>query len=387
MNVEKPKSVSFKLIYSAIITFFLPFIHGIQILSTTKLPNQIEESLKAANNGKFPNLFSISFFASFISNIIFYNIQTDCRITFSLCSLFYSLAAFFDYFANNLYFFYISRVFVGFAGGIISNIIPCYFSLISPLNIRGLFSSLYTIGLVGGLLFINILHYSFIDYYYTIRLVICAFFLILPIFYYFCIPYTNSTSKTSLISLISNKKAFKSLFLVVLFHFVQNFSGINQLALNPKSIYGDNYLNCLNINYSIGLITGAFSSYFLEYFGRKSLLITSSFILLLSSLVIFSKIDVFYSSYVFSFGFNFGLSSIPYVVLGELFPVEYIAPGALIGTSVNWISAAISMLIPQGSPKDLYNYTFLGYSGILAVFILIVMGYFKETKGQVPSFQ
>ncbi|ELA41035.1 uncharacterized protein VICG_01917 [Vittaforma corneae ATCC 50505] len=384
------RTISPRLLYTTLITVLLPFIYGIELLSIQALPTEISANFKKLSSRFDSNSFCIVFFAAFLSNIVVYNIRVDSRVTLSLSALSFSFSALFCYCTEYLYLFYLGRFLIGFAAGIIASTMPCYLSLISPINVRGMFSSLYGIGLVGGLLFINATFSFFTEHYHSIMLGIAGVFFVFPVLLSFSVPFNNSSlkdGKSSLLSLLVNPKALKSLIFSAFFHIVQNLCGINQLSLNARSIYGENFQYHVVLSLLIGLPVTILSGYLLEHFGRKSLILTSSSITSICCVAFYLHFQVFYASYLFSFGFNIGLSGIPYVILSEVFPQEYVAPGAIFATSCNWISAMISMFIPQGSVEDQYNPVFIGYFFVTLAFILFVSFYFKETKNRIPAFQ
>lgn len=383
------RTVSPRLLYTTFLTVLLPFIYGVELLSVQALPKAAYENFKKQSSRFDSNSFCIVFFAAFLSNIVLYNARIEGKQALSFGALFFSLSALSCYFTEYLYLFYLGRFLVGFAAGIIASTLPCYISLISPLNARGILSSLYGIGLTGGLLFINATFSFFTEHYHSIMLGIAGVFFIFPALLSFSVPFNSPSSyeKTSLSSLLMNPKALKSLIFAASFHIVQNMCGINQLSLNAQSIYGEHFQYHMVLSLLIGLPVTILSGYLLEHFGRKSLILVSSSITAMCCIAFYFSFHVFYASYLFSFGFNVGLSGIPYVILGEVFTQECVVPGAIFATSCNWISAMISMFIPQGSVEDKYNPVFAGYFSITLAFILFVTFYFRETKGKIPSFQ
>lgn len=55
-------------------------------------------------------------------------------------------------FAPNVYVLILSRIFVGFAVGIVNFVVPLYLSEVSPKNLRGTLVSLYQWAITAGIL-------------------------------------------------------------------------------------------------------------------------------------------------------------------------------------------------------------------------------------------
>lgn len=388
-NCYRNEKVTFKLLFSGIVTTFLPLFYGIGLLSIQALDSSTLQSYKVPLETFFSRNFSILFFAAFISNILFFFCHLESRAAFIISSLSASFGFFLSTFVDSLLSMYVGRFFIGFSAGIIASYLPCYLSLISPIKTRGIFSSLYVIGLVGGLLVFNILLSYFREYYSRIMSLISLVALLHPILLYNCIPFGSKSisSPSTILSLLVNPKATRSLFIVALFHIIQNLCGINQMSLNPESIYGPDFQRHVVLSLLIGWIVSFIAGHFIEILGRKVMVLLSCSVTSLCCLAFYFQYKIFYFSYLFSFGFNLGLGCIPYIILGEIFPEEHVAAGALFGTSCNWIGSILSVQIPQGDASEKYNVSFLYYIGFTMVFSVFIMLMFKECKGKQPSFQ
>lgn len=387
-DVKLNQAIWPRLIYSGFILTFLPFAYGIGLLNIQSISSATVDSYGLLNDTFFARSFGLLFFAAFLSNIFFYNIRVECRVAFAFSSICFSLSFFFLRFSHSLALVYISRFFVGFGAGIISSHLPCYLSLIAPMDLRSVFSSIYTTSLVGGLLFFNIAYSLFTKYYLVSLTSLALFYLIYPIFLYACVPFRiNRTNGLPFSSLILNPKALKSLLFVASFHLVHNLCGINQLSLNAQSIYGANYQFHMILTLSISTFESFFVGYLIERYGRRTLTLLSTSIIMVCCIALYLKVYPFYFAYMFSVGFNLGMGSMPYIILGEIFPVDFIAPGALFGTSFNWIGSVLSVFVPQGSFETRHNPAFLCYFSITCAFSIFLYFFFRETKGTKPNFQ
>lgn len=72
-------------------------------------------------------------------------------------------------FAPNVYVLIISRIFVGFAVGIVNFVVPLYLSEISPKNLRGTLVSLYQWAITSGILFSYFINAAFAQAVYNWR--------------------------------------------------------------------------------------------------------------------------------------------------------------------------------------------------------------------------
>ena len=77
-------------------------------------------------------------------------------------------------FAPNVYVLIISRIFVGFAVGIVNFVVPLYLSEISPKNLRGTLVSLYQWAITAGILFSYFINAAFAQAVYSWRWMLFA---------------------------------------------------------------------------------------------------------------------------------------------------------------------------------------------------------------------
>lgn len=449
MILSSKSKISEKLIYSGAVTALLPFAYGVSLLCIHALDQKfVQENYGISDKIFFPTARFLLFVGAFISNIVLYcfpkygmptvitfsslstlafalktyyfkSIESiffcnslmaisvasliffsvvyissryskalETRVVLSIASLCFSLGFGLFNFKQNILCVLFSRVFIGFAAGAISRYLPCYLSLISPIEYRSIFSSIYSFALVGGLLFFNALLIPTIGFFLKGSWFLPFLFLVYPSLLTFCIPLEQkSSTDNSFLSLIKNPSAWKSLLFVSGFHIASNLSGINQLALKPESIYGKDYSFHSSANLLLSLVVSFFVGYLLEIFGRKLLTLVSCAILMLGCINFYFKFFVTFTAYLFSFGFNLGMASIPFVILGEIFPEDFISPGAFFGLSCNWLGSAISTIVPQEDEYKPYNGAFIVYLLSTLIFSISVALFFRETKGRTPCFQ
>lgn len=390
-----PSQISSKLIFTAAVATTIVFLYGAIFLSPVFFPPLEKTSLILQSPQLRTYEFALVFLFAFFSNAVIYKVKSDLRLKIAIASFLFCLSAASAYFTSSPFVFYLSRSLVGLGAGIGSATIPCYLSLISPTTTKGTFSSLYSVGLVSGLLIDNLLARFLINNYSIIMLVISLILFILTILVFFCTPLYVASPKESILSLLLNRKAHKSLLIVASFHIIQNLCGINHLTFYAEKIYGPNYCWHQCVNLLIGLILTIISGYLLSLFGRKPLIILSTVVMMLSCLGLYFHILSCFFGYLFIIGFNIGMGNIPYVIMGEVFPAKYVGIGALFATSWNWIGAFISALVHseeavltagQNSTPE-RDSAFLVYVGCCGAFIGFVTLFFKETMNLEANFQ
>ena len=371
-------------IYASILAFTLSSIVSV----TLKFKYLVDSNALFYCNSLMALSLASLFFAIMVFVSSRYSSSLETRVALSISSMCFALGFAFYNIKKHALCILFSRVFIGFAAGGISKYLPCYLSLISPNEFRSIFSSLYSLGLVGGLLFFYAFLSSCKNFFMNGSWIVPAFFFLYPLLLIFCIPLELKASfDNTLYSLITNPKALKSLLFVSGFHIASNLCGINQLALNPKSIYGENDGFHSAANLFLSLVVSFFVGYLFELLGRKKLTLLSCGILMIGCINFYFKTYVVFSAYLFSFGFNLGMASIPFVILGEIFPEDFISPGAFFGVSCNWIGSALSTIVPQDDMTTPYSLSFIIYFLSTLSFSLCILLFFKETKGKTPCFQ
>ncbi|KAL6121131.1 glucose transporter type 1 [Nucleospora cyclopteri] len=268
-------------------------------------------------------------------------------------------------------------VLMGIAIGFIMNLAPVYISIVCPPDSREfMLNSIGGIGIVSGLtLGRDAIFY--VSYGFTV----CLILLISLINSFYMVTYgtrqkmEGKLELSKIYDILRNGKT--SACLITLCHIANTFSGINYTVFNVNKIYGEHsamlFFNLLNI---FAMIC-TFMSYKLN-FQRKSLLCFSTVICVIAN-VLFYLFSIKYHKFIcflFIFGFNLGLGTIPFIIIGEIFPIEVIQEGCLIATTANWIGTVFSIL----AFSDLGNNLFVVANIYLFIFLIYIMTFYKDTK-------
>lgn len=303
--------------------------------------------------------------------------------------------------ANNVSYILVARLIGGIGHGGIFNLIVIYVSEISEKNIRGILMNVMNIASnLGSCIFIAIGAYFSYQVLNLTSITIPIMFLITFIFmpetpYYFLmrdrdndatssimklrgvrneksIEYELMNIKSSLTSyrnqrlnksalreLLTNRNHQKSLFILFCLKATQFFAGKLTILAYTQEIFS--YTNsslapehCVMILGGIDLIAGFIVGGIIERFSRRILLLTSG---ILTSICLFgcglffylkNQMDVSEITWitllgliVYMFAYSLGIGTIPYMILGEIFPINVKGTAVSIGLMMGSIFSFI----------------------------------------------
>ena len=134
----------------------------------------------------------------------------------------------------------------------------------------------------------------------------------------------------------------------------------------------------------IGMVTTFPAAFLIEKKGRKLLLITSLFIMCISSIGLCMGI-VFklpflsiLSSLAFVSGFGVGLGPIPFLLIGEIVEIEVTGAAQATGLAANWIATFVVGTAFPPLYSILGGYIFIGFAIIDAITVLLIRGFVPE---------
>ncbi len=139
--------------------------------------------------------------------------------------------------------------------------------------------------------------------------------------------------------------------------------------------------------YTFSLVVTFFTAYLIDKLGRKPLSILSGSVIACVCLAFYFQWHQIFFAFVFMLGYSLGLNNFPFILVGEIFPRDYVRHGAIVMTSVNWISSIASILMLGDANPDYNNSPYIINVSFMVAFILIVIFCFHETKDKRPDFQ
>lgn len=359
------------------------------------------------------------------------------RTTLFISNIFFIIGSLLISLFSNFYVFITGRLIIGFGIGFTSVVVPLYIAEISPDDMRGSFGTVHQFMIVGAILLTSILG-IFLSNNPGWR-ILFAIPVVISILQMVLLPFCPMSPKwlvskgwtesanTALYRLrgteeshgelespsneddkpkgfaifkIFRRTLIKPLFVGVLLHVTQQFSGINVVIFYSTGIFKDSGVdNPALATVIVGVVNIGFTAlsiYLVEKLGRKKLLLSSiiisaiSFCVLATSYILkeynigkkyMSLLSVI-AILVYIAGFAIGLGPIPWIMLSELYPsdVRGICQGLI--TGVNWICTfTIGIAFPP--LRDLLKaFTFLPFAIFLIISIFFAYFFVPETKGK-----
>lgn len=208
----------------------------------------------------------------------------------------------------------------------------------------------------------------------------------------------NICKKTILSSVVGNwnvKKLLKdpithkSLMISAILHIGQQLSGINAILQYSSLIFKEDRGIMIA---SVNLIMGFASLLLVERIGRRWIGLGSSFWMTIGILIVLcSMIEEF--PFLASFGvilyissYSIGLGSLPWIMVGELFPSDASGVASSIVISLNWI---FNMIVSISYPflKEMVGYySLLPFAIFMGIFFIWALFSLPETKGRPMGF-
>lgn len=387
--MEKQNNSSNRLILSVLASVMCSILIGLCLMINDVIESPISENYSTAKNNIFRNSNIILFASALISNILISKLSIEKTKLLAISYFLYAYGFVLYIYGNlGLAYIYIGRLFQGFAMGIVGNSIPSYLSAISPVNLRGTISSLYSLGVLLGIIIGSALA-LIKEQYKIILLAISTLSILFSFIAGMSIKMAPSASSatSSLLSIFKNTNARKSLLIIAISHIAQNVSGISHIIFNAHTIFvGTNPKKMQIYLFLFAFLVSLFSSSVLDKFGRKPMLILSSSIVASSCLAFYFAWYSQVFAFIYILGYNSGLNSIPFILIGEIFPAEAIPLGSLFGISCNFTGTILSLLVPSGG-TEMYNKAFLFYFISLLTYIGSMAVLYNETKGKIPAYQ
>ncbi|KAM0674551.1 hypothetical protein GVAV_002169 [Gurleya vavrai] len=355
--------------------------------------NLINKSL-LISDVKFSFLNSIICIGALVSNLGINSFNGSLKSKILYNNVFYIAGNILIIMMTNFYTVLIGRFLIGLAIGVTCSIVPLYLNLLSPDRVKGLICCLHGFGIVLGILIGQILAYLFtsIDnwkYAYYGNLI----FLFIHTFFLSAIKNAEKRetyrNDESVLHLLKNRKAWKSLSIAVLVHLTQQTSCINGVIFYSSTILEKTSNPRLYSIYvgGMSLLSTTISMFVIDKFGRKFMLLSSFLISIIGLVLLSYELNPVLSLFIYIVGFNIGLGPVVWMLTGEIFPEKSAKAGSIIAVSVNWISNFLITMVFPSVLKSLGPKSFLIYAFSVLVAGIYIYAVFKETKGKSNDFQ
>lgn len=305
-------------------------------------------------------------------------------------NLFYFIASFLLLQYTHLYLGIISRFIIGIGAGISCCTVPGYIFMISDESNRGFYMFFNSVGIVGGLIFGKVLHEFCGHTMYVKVFAAILFYLVVHTMALFMAPNVKPKQEDAekkqgtVMDLIRDPASCRSVVLTIAFHVAQHACGIDYFSIFMDKIFSDDgnqgkkSNGCLSFSALVNIV----SANYIDKLGRKPIILISSSIIMISTTLMGKGIINIYTTLLYVFGFNVGLSSIPWFISNEVFPYQYSDAGQRLSVGINWLSAFFLSFFLTPAHAQYGNPVFFLYSLSMMAFIVIVVLLFKETKGK-----
>lgn len=388
-----------KIFFNSVIAALSSFIYGLFQTSSSCLSDVLKKSY---NSYKFKldfiyfeSMFTfIVFLGAFTCSLFIYLVKNISRKNLLIYNNFlYLVGSFITILSKNCFVLLAGRCLVGFAAGVTCYTVPSYIFGITYETERGFFMSFHSIGIVLGLVIGKILDVVFSDVYYFWIFLIISFLIVIHTVLLLLISNGKTLSldheHSSIKELIKDPRAKKSVFLALSFHIAQHASGIDHLSLSLEEILYDfknpGLLSILSLSFS-ALISIICCS-FIDKLGRKIMIIISTVLMALSTFIMGFDFVNLTILFIYFFGFNIGMASIPWFITNEIFPPDYVNSALRLTIATNWFSAFIISCILKILHNHIDRLMFFFYSLFMILFLIVITSMFRETKNEPPKFQ
>ncbi|ELA47653.1 hypothetical protein VCUG_00854 [Vavraia culicis subsp. floridensis] len=294
----------------------------------------------------------------------------------------------------NYYVMVCGRLVIGIACGTSCATVPGYLSYLASRHQRGMVGSAHQLFIVIGILVGQLFSY-FVEDHRLIKIFYRGFILFYIIALVLLTAIKNVRRVTtgqskSVLDLLKCREARKSLTIDIAFHMGQQASGINAMILFSNDILkkamSDQKLGTISLGVC-SIIFTVVSMCVVDRFGRKPMVLTSTFLVLIALLMLTINRCVLPSLYIFIIGYALGLGPIAWFIINEIFRDEYKRAANTLSMTVNWVTAFTVTFSFSYLISYMGNLCFLIYFTLMVIFFFIVLLSFTETKGRRSEFQ
>jgi MFS family permease len=339
-------------------------------------------------------LTGIPFLGAFLVNAALWNLpRPSPRRMLVFNAVVYSLATAMPIYSLHFHSLVVSRFLMGVGLGITCSAVPAYIFGIAPAGRRGFYLNLHSTCICLGLVLGSLLGYfSSTDnwkYAFSFILVLQGLHLLLLMTLRESEVAKSAATDASIIRLLLSPLARRSVLLTVAVHLGQHLSGVDYMSNRAMEIFekSPRKREIITGGFLVSAFSAALAGSIIDRFGRKFLLISSALFLSITTALLGMKRLEALAFMLFMVGFNLGLGGIPWFITFEMFTPDYAAAAGQLGASVNWLSAFMMATASTVLHKAIGDIVYFGYSVSMAALALVVLLWFKETKGKTPAFQ
>lgn len=397
MDTETDSHIHKTVYFSSAMVSMSSLLFGISLTVMGCMKSRVQEAWevvmdKSTADRKWGTVSGNIFLGCLISNILINLIKPNKKKSLLLNNFIHAAGYVVFLYSQSFASMFIGRLIIGIASGITCAVVPVYIAFIAPPKHRGFLLSFHSLGIIAGITIGNIL--ACLDTQGTWRF---PLFIVLGLIglnflglnYVMNILEGARSSSTSLLGLIKKDKATKSIFIAMVVHVAQHFCGVDYVTLflvNIFSSYDHSRAIAIGVSFFSVLVTLVFTKY-VDQVGRKPLIIMSPLLTGIATTMLAFDLYPMLATLLFTFGYNVGLSSIPWFITSEIFPQKYADPAGLLAVSLNWLSAYGTLTILYPLHMKYGNTVFLFYTSCMVLFVGLMSLMFNETKGKVPNFQ
>lgn len=309
------------------------------------------------------------------------------------------------FFTSTFRLFVFGRFIQGLGVGIVSMVVPMYLAEIAPSKYRGAYVSVNQLAITIGIVLAYLINWLFAysDWHITFSIsvgIAIIYWLGLIVIPESTVYKQKMKSSKSLWKLLFFRKRLRRLLsLGVTLSALQQFTGINIVIYFAPTIFqtigntesGHAISTALFLSV-INVIATIISLWLIDRIGRRKLLISSVFFMMLSLFIIgiglyrsamMGRWITFSSLIIYIIAFAIGMGPITWLLISEIYPVRIRGHAMSIATFANWLSNYIVsltflpimyLLTPSGA--------FLLYGFITLFALLFVSKRVPETKGK-----
>lgn len=309
------------------------------------------------------------------------------------------------FFTSTFHLFVFGRFTQGLGVGIVSMVVPMYLAEIAPSKYRGAYVSVNQLAITIGIVLAYLINWFFAysDWHiiFSVSIGIAIIYFIALLFIPESMVYSQKmkSSKNIWKLLFFRKRLRRILSFGVILSALQQFTGINiviyfaptifQRIGNTETGYAISTALFLSV---INVIATIISLWLIDRIGRRKLLISSVFFMMLSLFIIgiglyrnvmMVRWVTFASLIIYIVAFAIGMGPITWLLISEIYPIRIRGQAMSIATFANWLSnyivsltfLQIMYLLTPGGAFLLYG--FIAFFALLFVFRRV-----PETKGK-----